>query len=98
MDKNLGMDQREKGVNVEIDEERWVYDASFDHKGRIPFRASTGVWKASLFIIGKYLYSTSYHKFSSLFFFFSCSESHVGSMFLDSQFFSFLNYFLKMIF
>lgn len=47
----MGMDQREKGVNVEIDEERWVYDASFDHKGRIPFRASTGVWKASLFII-----------------------------------------------
>ncbi|KAF6161093.1 hypothetical protein GIB67_007734 [Kingdonia uniflora] len=31
-------------------EEKWVYDSSIDHKGRIPLRASTGVWKASLFI------------------------------------------------
>ncbi|KAK4396189.1 protein NRT1/ PTR FAMILY 5.7 [Sesamum angolense] len=31
---------------------KWVYDSSLDHKGRIPLRASTGAWKASLFIIG----------------------------------------------
>ncbi|GAA0147145.1 transporter [Lithospermum erythrorhizon] len=35
----------------EYDEEKWVYDSSFDHKGRVPLRASTGAWKASLFII-----------------------------------------------
>ncbi|KAI3987109.1 hypothetical protein MKX01_036899 [Papaver californicum] len=32
-------------------EEKWVSDASVDHKGRRPLRASTGVWKAALFII-----------------------------------------------
>ncbi|KAF7132228.1 hypothetical protein RHSIM_Rhsim09G0094200 [Rhododendron simsii] len=31
--------------------EKWVYDSSLDHKGRVPLRATTGVWKASLFII-----------------------------------------------
>ncbi|KAF9679970.1 hypothetical protein SADUNF_Sadunf06G0071100 [Salix dunnii] len=36
-----------RGVN----EEKWVYDSSVDHKGRVPLRASTGAWKASLFII-----------------------------------------------
>lgn len=30
-----------------------VYDSSVDHKGKVPLRASTGVWKASRFIIGK---------------------------------------------
>ncbi|XP_031267816.1 protein NRT1/ PTR FAMILY 5.6-like [Pistacia vera] len=35
----------------DVDEEKWVYDSSVDHKGRVPLRASTGVWKASLFII-----------------------------------------------
>lgn len=35
------------------DEERWVYDSSLDHKGNVPLRAQTGVWKASLFIVGK---------------------------------------------
>ncbi|KAJ4833497.1 hypothetical protein Tsubulata_007988 [Turnera subulata] len=34
-----------------VDSEKWVYDSSVDHKGRVPLRASTGVWKASLFII-----------------------------------------------
>lgn len=29
-----------------------VYDSSVDHKGKLPLRASTGVWKSSLFIIG----------------------------------------------
>ncbi|GLT43802.1 hypothetical protein SLA2020_177330 [Shorea laevis] len=33
------------------DEKRWVHDSSVDHKGRVPLRASTGVWKASLFVI-----------------------------------------------
>ncbi|KAJ8570729.1 hypothetical protein K7X08_037701 [Anisodus acutangulus] len=53
MDKiNVEMEQikiaEESG---EIDEQKWVYDTSFDHKGRVPLRGSTGVWKASLFII-----------------------------------------------
>ncbi|ONI03549.1 hypothetical protein PRUPE_6G264100 [Prunus persica] len=33
------------------DEEKWVYDSSLDHKGNVPLRAQTGVWKASLFIV-----------------------------------------------
>ncbi|XP_007009172.2 PREDICTED: protein NRT1/ PTR FAMILY 5.6 [Theobroma cacao] len=33
------------------DEEKWVHDSSVNHKGKVPLRASTGVWKASLFII-----------------------------------------------
>ncbi|XVF76708.1 hypothetical protein PTKIN_Ptkin13bG0288100 [Pterospermum kingtungense] len=42
----------EKGkIVVRDDEEKWVYDSSVDRKGRVPLRASTGVWKASLFII-----------------------------------------------
>lgn len=41
--------------SVEIDEQKWVNDSSVDHKGRVPLRGSTGVWKASLFIIGKHL-------------------------------------------
>ncbi|KAK9075901.1 hypothetical protein SSX86_004231 [Deinandra increscens subsp. villosa] len=44
------MDHLEKG-QVAIDEQQWVYDSSFDHRGRTPLRASTGAWKASLFII-----------------------------------------------
>lgn len=47
------MEQIKKGELVDVDEEKWVYDSSMDHKGRVPLRASTGVWKASLFIIGK---------------------------------------------
>lgn len=33
-------------------DEKWVRDSSVDYRGRIPLRASTGAWKASLFIIG----------------------------------------------
>ncbi|GFY93227.1 major facilitator superfamily protein [Actinidia rufa] len=44
-------EERERGNSVGVDEEKWVYDSSVDHKGRVPLRASTGVWKASLFII-----------------------------------------------
>ncbi|KAM1353073.1 hypothetical protein TB2_032298 [Malus domestica] len=40
-----------KSSKVIEDEEKWVYDSSLDHKGNIPIRASTGVWKASLFIV-----------------------------------------------
>lgn len=41
--------KQESSSNV-VDE-KWVYDSSLDHKGRVPLRASTGAWKASLFII-----------------------------------------------
>ncbi|GFP99839.1 protein nrt1/ ptr family 5.6 [Phtheirospermum japonicum] len=34
-----------------VDDERWVRDTSLDHKGKIPLRASTGAWKASIFVI-----------------------------------------------
>ena len=37
----------------EGDEMKWVLDSSVDHKDRVPLRASTGSWKAALFIIGK---------------------------------------------
>lgn len=40
-------------ANTIRDEDNWVHDSSVDHKGRVPLRASTGVWKASLFIISK---------------------------------------------
>ncbi|KAL3523899.1 hypothetical protein ACH5RR_016733 [Cinchona calisaya] len=32
-------------------EDNWVRDLSVDHKGNVPLRASTGAWRASLFII-----------------------------------------------
>ncbi|KAJ8747112.1 hypothetical protein K2173_008911 [Erythroxylum novogranatense] len=35
----------------EVDEQKWVYDSSIDHKANIPLRSSTGVWKAAKFII-----------------------------------------------
>ncbi|CAK9151428.1 unnamed protein product [Ilex paraguariensis] len=47
----MRMEQIKQGESVDGDEEKWVYDSSVDHKGRVPLRASTGVWKASLFII-----------------------------------------------
>uniref|UniRef100_A0A5B6ZHF2 Major facilitator superfamily protein n=1 Tax=Davidia involucrata TaxID=16924 RepID=A0A5B6ZHF2_DAVIN len=45
------MEQLKREESVDVDEEKWVYGSSVDHKGRVPLRASTGVWKASLFII-----------------------------------------------
>ncbi|XVE96948.1 hypothetical protein REPUB_Repub02eG0268200 [Reevesia pubescens] len=49
MEQKNGKEMRD--INVRDDEEKLVYDSSVDHKGRVPLRASTGVWKASLFII-----------------------------------------------
>ncbi|KAF8402992.1 hypothetical protein HHK36_011086 [Tetracentron sinense] len=46
-----GMEKRKRGELRETDEEKWVYDSSVDHRGKVPLRASTGVWKAALFII-----------------------------------------------
>ncbi|KAL2333299.1 hypothetical protein Fmac_014512 [Flemingia macrophylla] len=44
------MEKRKQG-RIEVNEEQWVHDASVDYKGRVPLRASTGVWKASLFVL-----------------------------------------------
>lgn len=44
----MEVDQTKKQESVD---EKWVYDSSVDHKGRVPLRTSTGAWKASLFII-----------------------------------------------
>ncbi|KAL5550238.1 hypothetical protein UlMin_000414 [Ulmus minor] len=40
-----------KPRELEAKDQKWVYDSSVDHKGNVPLRASTGAWKASLFII-----------------------------------------------
>ncbi|XP_073034646.1 protein NRT1/ PTR FAMILY 5.6-like [Primulina eburnea] len=48
----MELEQIMKQESVAADSEKWVSDSSFDHKGRVPLRASTGAWKASLFIIG----------------------------------------------
>jgi len=53
------MEKRKGGRIEESDEEKWVHDASVDYKGRIPLRASTGVWKASLFVLGKIIVDLS---------------------------------------
>ncbi|PIN02258.1 H+/oligopeptide symporter [Handroanthus impetiginosus] len=47
----MEMEKTKKQESQGVDEEKWVCDSSFDHRGRIPLRASTGAWKASLFII-----------------------------------------------
>ncbi|KAH7678173.1 Proton-dependent oligopeptide transporter family protein [Dioscorea alata] len=36
---------------MQDDNEKWVLDSSVDNKGNVPLRASTGAWKAALFII-----------------------------------------------
>ncbi|XP_073044466.1 protein NRT1/ PTR FAMILY 5.6-like [Primulina eburnea] len=48
----MELEQINKQESVTVDSEKWVCDSSFDSKGRVPLRASTGAWKASLFIIG----------------------------------------------
>lgn len=52
MEERKGSASKSSKVAVE-NQEKWVYDSSVDHKGNVPLRASTGVWKASLFIVGK---------------------------------------------
>ncbi|XP_004492370.1 protein NRT1/ PTR FAMILY 5.6-like [Cicer arietinum] len=39
-----------KPEELEADEMKFVHDSSVDHEGNIPLRASTGSWKAALFI------------------------------------------------
>ncbi|KAH1152993.1 hypothetical protein GLYMA_18G033700v4 [Glycine max] len=43
--------EKRNGGRIEENKEKWVHDASVDYKGRVPLRASTGVWKASLFVL-----------------------------------------------
>ncbi|KAF3448912.1 hypothetical protein FNV43_RR09629 [Rhamnella rubrinervis] len=46
------MERKVAGETKQVeDDQKWVYDSSVDHKGKVPLRASTGAWKASLFII-----------------------------------------------
>ncbi|KAK7305803.1 hypothetical protein VNO77_43715 [Canavalia gladiata] len=45
------MEKRKRGSVEKSEEEKWVHDASVDYKGRVPLRASTGVWKASFFVL-----------------------------------------------
>lgn len=45
--------KKQESPSTMDEDEKWVYDSSVDHKGRIPLRSSTGAWKASFFIIGK---------------------------------------------
>lgn len=67
MDRRVEIEEMNKGELAEMDEQKWVYDSSLDHKGRVPLRASTGVWKSSLFIISKDLCSLVHPKFVSIF-------------------------------
>ncbi|XP_068644853.1 protein NRT1/ PTR FAMILY 5.6-like [Aristolochia californica] len=43
--------ERKLGGSTRVANEQWVYDSSVDHKGRVPLRSSTGVWKASFFTL-----------------------------------------------
>ncbi|KAF3449053.1 hypothetical protein FNV43_RR09777 [Rhamnella rubrinervis] len=46
------MERKVAGETKQVeDDQKWVYDSSVDHKGKVPLRASSGAWKASLFII-----------------------------------------------
>ncbi|KAI5407512.1 hypothetical protein KIW84_053678 [Lathyrus oleraceus] len=45
--ENRKQDTREE----ENEQEKWVHDGSVDFKGKVPLRASTGVWIASLFVL-----------------------------------------------
>lgn len=47
------MEREKRGGRAESDEDKWVHDSSVDDKGRLPLRASTGVWKASSFIVSE---------------------------------------------
>ncbi|KAL6534320.1 hypothetical protein OROHE_013245 [Orobanche hederae] len=56
----MGREQKKKQDSEVVEYEKWVNDSSFDHKGKIPLRASTGAWKASLFIIVSSVRGLSY--------------------------------------
>ncbi|KAL8167932.1 hypothetical protein V2J09_009431 [Rumex salicifolius] len=45
------MENREEKQERDVDKNKWVFDSSVDVKGNVPLRASTGAWKASIFII-----------------------------------------------
>jgi len=45
--------EKTEGGRTEKSEEKRVHDASVDYKGRVPLRASTGAWKAALFVLSK---------------------------------------------
>lgn len=47
------MEEVKKEESFKLNEEKFVHDYSVDHRGKLPLRAATGVWKASLFIISK---------------------------------------------
>lgn len=51
------------GGGEESEEDKWVHDASVDYRGRVPLRAFTGVWKASLFILSKIPFSLQFFTF-----------------------------------
>ncbi|XP_008442499.2 protein NRT1/ PTR FAMILY 5.6 [Cucumis melo] len=51
MKTNNQLEKMKRDQLSEEDDQIWVYDSSVDHKGNLPLRASTGVWKSSLFII-----------------------------------------------
>ncbi|KAK9684225.1 hypothetical protein RND81_10G194900 [Saponaria officinalis] len=51
MGEERGKGYDDRNVDKINDNEKWVCDSSLDYKGNLPLRASTGVWKASFFII-----------------------------------------------
>lgn len=57
------------GGETRREEVNLVHDSSIDYKGRVPLRASTGVWKASVFIMSKSIYAHSLALNISLLFF-----------------------------
>ncbi|XP_068669433.1 protein NRT1/ PTR FAMILY 5.6-like [Aristolochia californica] len=47
----MEVEQRNQRGSSKVGDEQWVNDSKVDHKGRVPLRSSTGVWKASFFIL-----------------------------------------------
>ncbi|XP_058756464.1 protein NRT1/ PTR FAMILY 5.6-like [Vicia villosa] len=43
--------RKQNTTEEENEQEKWVHDGSVDYKGKVPLRASTGVWIASLFVL-----------------------------------------------
>lgn len=59
-------EKRKQITREESEQEKWVHDGSVDFKGRVPLRASTGVWKASLFVLSKIFIFLHHFFFSNL--------------------------------